>query len=78
MTAWDIDNEAVEVVPYLDLAREPAGVLNIESEVEHVLFHGRRPARYPIPFLFHIDMARRAGTCPAALRHDAAHLQAVE
>src|SRR6185312_12680827 len=65
------DDEAVQFVAHLDLAGKARIRANVESEVEHVLFHRLRLADDAGPPLVDVDMAGSAGAGPAAFGLDA-------
>src|SRR5690348_7898836 len=69
-------DEPVEFVRDLDLARQPRVLAHVVAEIEHVLFHRRRPAGLLAPGLVDIDVAGRAGAGTAALRLDAGNVVA--
>src|SRR4051812_6656807 len=64
------DDETVEFGRHLDLAGQPRVRPHIETEIEHVFFHRRRPAGLLQPGLVDINVARRAGAGAAAFRLD--------
>jgi hypothetical protein len=64
-------HEAVEVVGYLDLARQARVRTHVETEIQHVFFHRGRSADLLAPGFVDIDVTGRAGTGAAAFGLDA-------
>src|SRR6185295_12928277 len=62
----DAHHEAVERVRHLDLAGEARIRPHVVAEVQHVLFHRRRPADLLAPFLLDVDVTGGAGAGAAA------------
>jgi hypothetical protein len=67
------DNETIELVGQIDLAREARVVAYLWHEVEHVLFGRRARSHSAGPFRINIDVAGRAGTITPAVSIDARH-----
>src|SRR5215831_10136334 len=65
------DDEPVEFVGDLDLARQARVRPHVETEIQHVLFHRRRRADLLAPGFVDIDMAGGAGAGAAAFGFDA-------
>ena len=73
LPGWDVQDEAVEIVAHLDLARQATGVVHIEREIEHVFFHGRGTTDGFPPAFVNVDMAGGAGAGAATFGDDAGH-----
>ncbi len=64
LALWNVNDETIKIVIHLDLTGKPGCRPNVESEVEHILFHRFRPADTLGPGVIDVDMTGRTGTGP--------------